>query len=154
MISRLSYFVFKWGVGCCVAGWLLHAGWARTACDTYVWERFCYGQSFYASSEHPFPQFCVLYEASRKVLSASFSNLRQKTYQHLTSLFVSTVSSVGRTTFDRIKFVKGPFGFRKRKKEKTFYRKKERVEANSNSWQSQNRNAFFANFLLCQQFLW
>ena len=57
-------------------------------------ERFCYGQSFYAFAfsslyyyarseeepEHPFPQFCVLYEASRKVLSASFSNLG-KTYQ-------------------------------------------------------------------------
>ena len=66
---------------------------SASLCDTYVWgggrtfllwpKLLCL-RFFYARSEeepeHPFPQFCVLYEASRKVLSASFSNL-EKTYQ-------------------------------------------------------------------------
>ena len=56
--------------------------------DTYVWpNRFCIMvQAFILLTVAClFPQFCVLYEASRKVLSASFSNLR-KTYQTSTSL--------------------------------------------------------------------
>ena len=83
---------------------------SASLCDTYVWgggrtfllwpKLLCL-RFFYARSEeepeHPFPQFCVLYEASRKVLSASFSNLRPRTYQQrLTSFCLMMLAAKAR----------------------------------------------------------